>query len=53
MIFLLNTSKQSIEVQSSNSNSARISNYSKGFRRQFAGKTTFISVWTKKMETTN
>jgi len=38
------TSKQSIEVQSSISNSARISNYSEGFQRQFAGKTTFISV---------
>ena len=38
------TPKQSIEVQSSISNSARISNYSEGFQRQFAGKTTFISV---------
>ena len=52
MIFLLNTSKQSIEVQSLISNSARISYYSKGFRRQFARKTTFISVWTKQMENT-
>ena len=42
------TSKQSIEVQSSISNSARISNYSKGFQRQFAGKTTFIICINKK-----
>ena len=41
---LVNTSKQSIGVQSSISNSARISEYSKGCRRQFAGNTTVISV---------
>ena len=33
------------------SNSARIINYSKGFRRRFAVKTTAISVYKKKMET--
>ena len=33
------------------SNSARIINYSKGFRRRFAVKTTAISVYNKKMET--